>query len=138
MKLQFGAWADGLSQKSLTHNIGSASALPIISGYPDVRDPDIFGAFTRVGAKRFRRLHVSRHPDVLYAAYSLCVGEILSTTLYNIDPSDSVSVTLTDKEASVLPSLSVESEITCVEMILQLSTRASFEPLFLFCCFCPW
>ena len=47
-----------------------------ISGYPDVRDPDIFGAFTRVGSKRFRRLHVSRHPDALYAAYSLSVGEI--------------------------------------------------------------
>ena len=50
-----------------------------ISGYPDVRDPDIFGAFsrfTRVGSKRFWRLHVSRHPDALYAAYSLCVGEI--------------------------------------------------------------
>ena len=47
-----------------------------ISGYPDVRDPDIFGAFTRVGSKRFRRLHVSRYPDALYAAYSLCVGEI--------------------------------------------------------------
>ena len=26
--------------------------------------------------KRFQRLHVSRHPDVLYAAYSLCVAEI--------------------------------------------------------------
>ena len=47
-----------------------------ISGYPDVRDPDIFGAFTRVGSKRFRRLHVSRHPDALYAAFSLSVGEI--------------------------------------------------------------
>ena len=47
-----------------------------ISGYPDVKDPDIFGAFTRVGSKRFRRLHVSRHPDALYAAYSLSVGEI--------------------------------------------------------------
>ena len=46
-----------------------------ISGYPDVRDPDIFGAFTRVRSKRFRRLHVSRHLDALYAAYSLCVGE---------------------------------------------------------------
>ena len=40
-----------------------------ISGYPDVRDPDIFGAFTRVGSKRFRRLHVSRHPDALYQEY---------------------------------------------------------------------
>ena len=39
-----------------------------ISGYPDIRDPDIFGAFTRVGSKRFRRLHVSRHPDASYAA----------------------------------------------------------------------
>ena len=47
-----------------------------ISGYPDVKDPDIFGAFTRIGSKRFRRLHVSRYPDALYAAYSLCVGEI--------------------------------------------------------------
>ena len=47
-----------------------------VSGYPDVRDPDIFGAFTRVGLERFWRLHVSRHPDAFYAAYSLCVGEI--------------------------------------------------------------
>ena len=47
-----------------------------VSRYPDVRDSDIFGAFTRVGSKRFRCLHVSRHPDALYAAYSLCVGEI--------------------------------------------------------------
>ena len=47
-----------------------------ISGYPDVRDPDIFGESTRVGSKRFRRLHVSRHPDAIYAAYSLCVGKI--------------------------------------------------------------
>ena len=47
-----------------------------ISGYLDVKDPDIFGAFTRIGSKRFRRLHVSRYPDALYAAYSLCVGEI--------------------------------------------------------------
>ena len=47
-----------------------------ISVYPVVRDPDIFRAFTRVGSKRFRRLHVSRHPDTLYAAYSLSVGEI--------------------------------------------------------------
>ena len=47
-----------------------------ISGYPGVKDPDILGAFTRVGSKRFRRLHVSRYPDALYAAYSLCVGEI--------------------------------------------------------------
>ena len=47
-----------------------------ISGYPDLRDPDIFGASTRIGSKRFRRLHVSRYPDALYAAYSLCVGEI--------------------------------------------------------------
>ena len=47
-----------------------------ISGYPDVKDPDFFGAFTRVELKRFRRLHVSRYPDALYAAYSLCVGEI--------------------------------------------------------------
>ena len=47
--------------------------------YPDIRIsgyPDIFGAFTHVGSKRFRRLHVSRHPDALYAAYSLYVGEI--------------------------------------------------------------
>ena len=47
-----------------------------ISGYPDLRDPDIFGASTRIGSKRFRRLHVSRHPDPLYAAYSLRVGEV--------------------------------------------------------------
>ena len=47
-----------------------------ISGYPDVKDPDFFGAFTRVGSKCFRRLHVSRYPDALYAAYSLCVAEI--------------------------------------------------------------
>ena len=43
-----------------------------ISGYLDIRISEIFGAFTRVGSKRFRRLHVSRHPDALYAAYSLC------------------------------------------------------------------
>ena len=35
-----------------------------------------FGAFTRVGSKRFWRLHVSRHPHALYAAYSQCVEEI--------------------------------------------------------------
>ena len=47
-----------------------------ISGYPDLRDPGIFGASIRIGSKRFRRLHVSRYPNALYAAYSLCVGEI--------------------------------------------------------------
>ena len=47
-----------------------------ISGYPDVRRPDIFKAFTRIESKHFRRLHVSRRPDAFYAAYSLCVEEI--------------------------------------------------------------
>ena len=50
--------------------------------YPDVRDPDIFGAFARVGSKGFRRLHVSRHPDAFYAAYSLCVGEMRKCFLF--------------------------------------------------------
>ena len=46
---------------------------------PDVRYLDIFGAFTCIGSKRFRRLHASRHQDALYVVYSQFVGEIHHT-----------------------------------------------------------
>ena len=76
IKTTFPPRAHGVRRKSLDRGCVYTYPDIRISGYPDVRDPDIFGAFTRVGSKRFRRLHVSRHPDALYAAYSLSVGEI--------------------------------------------------------------
>ena len=46
-----------------------------ISGYPDVTDPDIFGAFTHVGSKRFRRLlhGCTQDPSLAQSASSYSV-----------------------------------------------------------------